>query len=478
MKGSIFLKMMGAMTIFFMVLCGGFYALLSGSFEYLYRMDQEKQMLTYLDDAAEAYETEGEASVAFSDRVQQFEQSGMSLEIYDASTVNEAMLESNGVKGRGKHQNHESQKESCRTQIEAQPVGTVFEVTGKSGGHEVRWLTARKTLSDGVVLAGFIPFYAMGSVMEMVRRFFVLFSGGIFVCSVIFSFFFARSLSVPVKELKQVAESMGELDFSRHYEGRSRDEIGELGRTLNDISQKLEDTIKRLDRELSKERTLEKMRHQFTAQISHELQTPLSVIKSYAEALEDGLAETPEEAQDYYRTIGEEAGRISQMAGELLNLAQIESGAAPINPQQISLEQQAESIITRFQKTCPDKKVVFFNEMTPGQLVTVDPDALQQMLYNLLSNAQKHLADDAEEIRVRCCFKGTGWCLEVYNRGRRLSESERIGMFDRFYKGDHGKVGTGLGLAIVKGLAEAHGGSVFAENRDQGVCAGICFPNL
>ena len=262
---------------------------------------------------------------------------------------------------------------------------------------------------------------------------------------------------------------MGNLNFTQKYRGRRKDEIGQLGETLNHISDELESTINQLQGELNKERTLEKMRQRFTAQVSHEIQTPLAVIKSYAEALEDEILETPEEELDYFITIQKEADKISGIASDLLDLSQIESGAYTLKKEKILGAEVLASVVQRLKHTYPNKNINLENHCDPELMVNMDRKRMEQVFYNLLNNAIKHVIPEDGVIEVKSEIQLSHWVVTVYNAGNPIPEDEIDQIWEYFYKAHSDKKGTGLGLAIVKGIVLCHGGKVVVENREKGV---------
>ena len=269
---------------------------------------------------------------------------------------------------------------------------------------------------------------------------------------------------------------MGNLNFSQKYRGFRKDEIGQLGETLNHISDELEGAILKLQEELDKERTFEKMRQRFTAQVSHEIQTPLAVIKSYAEALEDGILENREEEREYFVTIQKEADKISGIASDLLDLAQIESGAYQLKKETVFGVEVIASVVERFVNTYPEKNISFNNHCDPERKLTMDRKRMEQVFYNLLNNAIKHVSPADGVIQVGCETQGKEWIVSVYNVGKSIPENEINQIWEYFYKAHSDKKGTGLGLAIVKGIIICHGGKVAVDNRDNGVWFEVRLP--
>lgn len=368
------------------------------------------------------------------------------------------------------------QQNSVENQVNAHQHEESFVIVLGSDEHQVEWLTHKIVANDGAQIIGRIPLYSVHEVIEIVENFLLVFLMIIFGCSLLFAYFFSRGISRPIISLNQLSREMGNLNFTKKYQGTRKDEIGQLGKTLNHISDELEEAILKLQEELNKERTFEKMRQRFTAQVSHEIQTPLAVIKSYAEALEDGILENREEEQEYFVTIQKEADKISGIASDLLDLAQIESGAYQLKKEAVFGGEVIASVVQRFVNTYPEKNIVFNNHCDPERKVTMDRKRMEQVFYNLLNNAIKHVSPADGLIQVSCETQGNEWIVSVYNVGKSIPQNEINQIWEYFYKAQSDKKGTGLGLAIVKGIIICHGGKVAVDNRDKGVWFEVRLP--
>ncbi|MGV8906681.1 MAG: sensor histidine kinase [Acetobacterium sp.] len=372
--------------------------------------------------------------------------------------------------------NGSGQQKSFETQMAGHQDGESFMMVSGNSDHTVEWLSYKKVAVDGAQIVGRIPFYSVHDVIQIVQNFLLVFLIIIFGSSLIFAYFFAKGISKPIVHLNRISKEMGNLNFTEKYRGTRKDEIGQLGETLNHISNELEGTIEMLQVELNKERTLEKMRQRFTAQVSHEIQTPLAVIKSYAEALEDGILETREEEVEYFITIEKEADKISGIASDLLDLSQIESGTYKLNKKNVLGAEVLESVIERFEHTYSEKNIQLENHCDSKLMVNMDRKRVEQVFYNLLDNAIKHVAPKDGVIMVRSEVRSGNWAVSVYNVGMPIPENEIDQIWGYFYKAHSDKKGTGLGLAIVKGIIQCHGGQVAVENRDNGVWFEVTLP--
>lgn len=489
MKASIFSRLMLYLGIFFLVLCGLTYFALSTYFEIYYTQTRTDALKANTEEILRIYNQEG-LTPELQSLINTMGEEGTIIQIIPNKTTSGEGSTSEGNMGgimRGSGQgtglgqgqgggNGSGQQKSFETQMTEHQDGESFMMVSGNNDHTVEWLSYKKVAADGAQIVGRIPFYAVHDVVHIVQNFLLVFLLIIFGCSLIFAYFFARGISKPIINLNRISKEMGSLNFTQKYKGRRKDEIGQLGETLNQISDELESTIDQLQVELNKERTLEKMRQRFTAQVSHEIQTPLAVIKSYAEALEDEILETREEEQEYFITIEKEADKISGIASDLLDLSQIESGAYILKKEKVLGAEVLGSVVQRFEHTYPEKSIQFENSCDPGLMINMDRKRMEQVVYNLLDNAIKHVAPEKGVIEVKSAVRSGNWVVSVYNAGNPIPENEIDQIWGYFYKAQSGKKGTGLGLAIVKGIIQCHGGQVAVENWENGVWFEVTLP--
>ncbi|WKY47781.1 HAMP domain-containing sensor histidine kinase [Eubacteriaceae bacterium ES3] len=359
-------------------------------------------------------------------------------------------------------------------QVSEYESGESFITILETENQQVEWLTYMETTRDGIQVTGRIPLYSIHEVIDVVSDFLLFFFLIVFVLLLIFSFFFARGISKPIIELKNIAKSMGDLQFDNKYTGKRKDEVGQLGETLNHISDELESSIEHLRVELNKERTMDKMRKRFTAYVSHEIQTPLAIIKSYAEALEDEIPQNHEEEIEYFQLIQKETDKISGIASDLLDLSQMEAGVYQIKKVETNIDTFLNNSIKPFRIAESDIKFELKNTATGT--ADLDYNRMEQVFKNIVGNAIKHLEPPNGRIRIESQIIDQKWHLSVYNDGKPIPEEEIQDIFEYFYTAQSGKKGTGLGLAIVKGIVTCHGGTVSARNEGEGVLFQVEIP--
>ena len=251
-------------------------------------------------------------------------------------------------------------------------------------------------------------------------------------------------------------------EATRRYAGGERaaratpggpSEVADLGRAFNDLADRLG--------------TEEVQRRRFTADVAHELRTPLAVLRSELEAIEDGLmAPDPERVAQLLQQV-ELLGRLVQDLG---TLASAESGALELRIERVDLGALAAQAAAGFERRAGERGVALVVEVAPAAL-DGDPGRVLQVANALLDNALRH-APEGGRVWVRVAEQGGAPVLEVADDGPGVPESERDLVFERFYRADPARSrasgGSGLGLAIVAALVERHGGTVAVDGRPGG----------
>jgi len=218
-------------------------------------------------------------------------------------------------------------------------------------------------------------------------------------------------------------------------------------------------------------RRLERLRQEFVANVSHELKTPLSIIKACVETLLDGAVDDPQHRRPFLEQLDSQSNRLHALILDLLSLARIESGEELFDFQPLPVREIVQSCLERHRPRAESKEQIL--EMVPPAgdeelAVWADEEALEQMLDNLLDNAVKYTPQGGR-VSVRWRREGEQVCLEVADTGIGIPESDLPRIFERFYRVDKARSrelgGTGLGLSIVKHLAQAMHGSVHAASR-------------
>ncbi|MEO5877976.1 MAG: ATP-binding protein, partial [Streptosporangiaceae bacterium] len=256
----------------------------------------------------------------------------------------------------------------------------------------------------------------------------------------------AGRLTGPVRALTEAAQRMRAGDRSIRVRPRSGDEIGRLAVAFNDMSAHLE--------------RLESQRNDLVSDISHELRNPVSTIRSWLEAAQDGLAELD---PALVSSLLEEIVLLQRLIEDLQELAMVENGGLRLGPEPLLLGDLLEQVATAYGAGGVTVNV----EARPGLVLTADPARLRQAIGNLVSNAVRNTPAGGY-VTLHARPDGPAVVIEVHDTGYGIEPTDLPYLFDRFWRADRSRSrqtgGSGLGLAIVRNLVEAHGGTVTATS--------------
>ncbi len=226
---------------------------------------------------------------------------------------------------------------------------------------------------------------------------------------------------------------------------------------------------------------LEGIRQQFIANVSHELKTPLSSIKAYTETLLGGALEDAQHARNFLSRIDDQADRLQELIFDMLSLARIESGQAPLELISVPLAKVVEHCVRDHEARAAAGQLTLVNELGANSIqVRADEEALLQILSNLIDNAIKYTPAGGT-VAIRSRADGSQAVIEVVDTGPGVAPEHHERLFERFYRVDRARSrelgGTGLGLSIVKHLCQAMGGSVEVESAlKKGSVFRVCIP--
>ncbi len=236
--------------------------------------------------------------------------------------------------------------------------------------------------------------------------------------------------------------------------------------------QAAQDKITQLETALSYAKTAEKNRRQMTSSIAHELKTPLAIIHSYAEGLQEKIAE--EKREQYLDTILSETERMDAMVMEMLDLSRLEAGKVTLNRTEFSLSELTRAVYDVFSSLAEEKQLQVELSLAGNSTVLADEARMEQVLRNFLSNAIRYTPEGGTvRIQIQSLHRSrrNAVVFRVENSGHRFSEQELEKLWDTFYQADPSRSskGTGLGLAICKNIISLHGGICSAKNTALGV---------
>jgi signal transduction histidine kinase len=289
-------------------------------------------------------------------------------------------------------------------------------------------------------------------------------AGGAAVAALLLGVLLARAIARPVRELTAATRAVAEGELGHQVCVRSRDDLGELTLSSNQMSADLARPSK--------------LRRQMTADIAHDLRTPLSIILGYTEALSAGkLNGTPE----MYGAMHGEAQHLQRLTDDLRTLSRADAGELPLTKVQIAPHTLLKRTASVYSVQVEQGDITLQVAAAPDlPLLDIDPDRMAQVPKNLMDNALRH-TEPGGQVTLAAESDARAVHLYVQDSGAGISPEDLPYVFERFYRGDEARQQqgseSGLGLAIVRSLVEAHGGSISLESVvGQGTSLTITIP--
>lgn len=271
----------------------------------------------------------------------------------------------------------------------------------------------------------------------------------------------SRRVISPVRDMMRASGQIAQGNYSRRVSLPANrpladlDEMGQLAYGFNQMAAQLEES--------------DALRRQLIGDVTHELITPLTVIKGSMEGLIDGVL-PPEPAT--FQQIAHDAARLQRLVTDLQELSRVEAGAYELHLQPVNLGTLMSNIANHLRRQFEDKGVQLQVHLPPGLLmVEIDPDRISQVLINLIGNALQYTPTDGR-VDVSAQRKNDGVLFIVADTGAGVAAEQIPHLFTRFYRVDKSRArasgGSGIGLTIARYLVEAHGGRIWAESRGVG----------
>lgn len=285
----------------------------------------------------------------------------------------------------------------------------------------------------------------VSSTVSIIKRQLIIITVILILIAAVISVFLANRISKPIDRITKSAENLAKGDFNTYFDGTGYLE-----------AQKLADTLTYAEKELSR---VDTMQRDLMANVSHDLRTPLTMLKAYAEMIRDLSGDNPVKRNEHLEIIINETDRLSAMVNDILDLSKLQSGKQKLNPSEFEINSKLTEIIGRFKGI--SEKMGYHIHFTPDteKIVYCDVVKIEQVIYNLINNAINYTGAD-KQVYVRQINKPDGVVIEVEDTGDGIEEDKIKLIFDKYYRSENHKrevIGTGLGLSIVKEVLKLHG---------------------
>lgn len=344
-----------------------------------------------------------------------------------------------------------------------------------------KWLMLSARTDDGVNLLLWVSLSTVSSGADMTNRFLLLSGVITLIVGVAASLLLARSMTRPVRRLSTMAGQMAKLDFSERYSGEGGDELAELGRSLNTVSETMETTLSdlktanlRLQDDMEAQTRQTEARTRFIRNVSHELKTPIALIRSYAEGLRENAVDDAESRAFYCEVIEDEAAKLAEILAKLTTLMQLEAGKEELVIERFDLRALIERSLERYTPLFEEKHVAIPVLSDEPCAAWGDALLIENVVTNYLTNALNHVsAGGCITVSLIPTERATVE-VRIFNTGEAIPAEDLPHIWESFYKVDKAHTrsygGTGIGLSVVAAIMNAHRMPFGAENVEGGVC--------
>ena len=313
-----------------------------------------------------------------------------------------------------------------------------------------------KTIPDTeycyVILMSIDPIDATSSVITSQLIYITIIS---LILSTIISLFMSKRLSKPIKKMNDTAKKLSKGDYNIVFEKCGYEELDELADTLNKATNSLERT--------------DEIKRELIANVSHDLKTPLTMIKAYSEMIRDLSGDNKEKREEHLKVIIDETDRLTRLVNDMMDLSKIESGIISINKEKINFTEMASSLIDRIKLSNIDTEHTIEYIIPKDLYVLADKTKIEQVLYNLIINAIKHSGEGKKKILIKATATQKRVKVEVIDNGVGISKEDLEHIWDRYYKASDSFTrqvqGSGLGLSIVKNILIKHSSDFGVESE-------------
>ncbi len=265
------------------------------------------------------------------------------------------------------------------------------------------------------------------------------------VLSIIVSIYLSKKINKPILNIINTAREMGKGNYNVKFEKSNIAELDELADVLTVAASEMNETSE--------------LRRDLLANVSHDLKTPLTMIRAYAEKVRDLSYKDKKKMDRDLNVIIEETDRLNGLVNDILDLSKIEAGADTLNIEEYDLVEDIKDIMKRYDIIKETEHYIFELDLPKTAIISADKSKINQVIYNLINNAIEHTGDD---LTVKISLKKEKDCyvVRITDSGKGIPEEEKKLVWNKYYKKDkrhkRNVIGSGIGLSIVKGILENH----------------------
>lgn len=349
----------------------------------------------------------------------------------------------------------------------------------------ISYVLLSSQLDNGYLLYIRIPLTSIEESVKISNNFLYLMAGFTILISAVIVSFVTRKFADPILELNNIAKKMANLDFSHKYRiTDADDEINNLGKSINVMSDKLERTIKQLrrtnielEKDIEEKSKIDEMRKSFISDVSHELKTPIALIQGYSEGLLENVNTDEESRKFYAEVILDESNKMDKLVKQLLELMTIEYGKREFNDNKFNVVELEKQVIIKSQVMLQEKEAKM-ELVSPEEInVIADDFYIEQVISNYVTNALKHVKEVNGENYIKIYnevnIEKNKVRIKVFNTGDKIKEEDMARIWNRFFKADESRNrddgGTGIGLSFVKAIMNNYKNEYGVVNKENGV---------
>jgi two-component system, OmpR family, sensor histidine kinase VanS len=327
----------------------------------------------------------------------------------------------------------------------------------------------KDTTGETIYIFAMTSLQPVDEAVQMLEDYYVYLIIFVLLLSVLASFYYSKKIAKPLLQINDTTNKIANLDFSETIPVTSKDEIGTLSHNINTLSTTLHSYINQLQQDIEKEKQLENTRKEFISGVSHELKTPLSIMKSCISILEDGVASNKKDY--YFKAMAKEVDKMDMLIVDMLELAKFESGTYKMEMDVFYIDQVIEYICEQLALDITNKQLRVHKQLSKVKVVA-NQHRIEQVITNFITNAIRYTPEN-KSIIISTIEENEHVKVCVENQGAHIAQEHLEKIWDRFYRGDtsrrRSKGGTGLGLAISKNILELHGAEYGVSNTEDGV---------